>query len=334
VKAVPSIDIRMEDQPRADPRATGLPGVPRILVGTAHLGNPIPGPLGSLADRREAFGRLDSLIEVGCTAFDLAASYMLGGTERFVGAWLAARGHRDRLYLVTKAGHPYPVLRPNRLSRGALAADLDASLRRLRTDRIDLFLVHRDVPGASLEPLAESLASFVRSGKVLAWGVSNWHHDRIRALMAAAKTVGLPPIAASSPQFSRADWRKAPWPGCVSIAGEAGRQARVFHAETQIPVLAWSPLGTGFLTGRAGGGAYRTAANVARKERALALAAKRGCTPAQVCLAYLFSQPFPVHAIVRATTPSKMRENLQAASLVLSAADLTWLETGTGPSPV
>jgi len=335
MNAVSPREKRVEDvRPAASPRppTAGLARVPRLVLGTAHLGNPLPPPLGDLLDRRAAFERLDALVALGCTALDLAASYMIGGTERLVGAWLASRGHRDRLYLIGKGGHPYPLVRPNRITAGALGADLEASLRRLRVERLDLFLIHRDAPEAPLAPLVEALGRFLREGKIAAWGVSNWHHERVRAVSALAAQAGLPPLAASSPHFSLADWRRAPWPGCVSIAGEAGREARAFYAETQIPVLAWSPLGGGFLTGTAGGGPYGTEANAARRERARALAARRGCTPAQIALAYLFSQPFPVHAIVRATSPEKMRQNLAAAELRLAPAEVAWLEAGPAPA--
>ncbi|MHB8418805.1 MAG: aldo/keto reductase [Myxococcales bacterium] len=321
--------LRMQDARQIEgPLAHGLPNVPRLVVGTARLGNVWPGPLSGLG-RRAAFAHLDALLELGCSAFDLAASYQIGGTERLVGAWIASRRHRDRLFLLTKAGHPYPVVRPNRLTRGALAADLEASLRRLGCERVELFLIHRDAPGAPLEPLVEALLAFERAGKIGAWGVSNWHHERIRALAEVARSAGLSPIAASSPHFSLADWRRPPWRGCVSIAGEANRAARAFYEETQLPVLAWSPLGSGFLSGGSGGGAvYGSPANLARRERARALAARRGCSAAQVALAYLLHQPFPTHAIVSASRPEKVRENLGAAAVELSAAELAWLESG------
>ena len=125
---------------------------------------------------------LDALLAEGCTGFDLAASYQLGGTERIFGRWMASRRNRDRLFIVGKGGHPYPGIRPNRLTAGALSADLEASLRRLGTDRLDLYLLHRDFPGAPLEPKVETLAAAVRAGKIQGWGVSNWTVPRIGPL--------------------------------------------------------------------------------------------------------------------------------------------------------
>jgi aryl-alcohol dehydrogenase-like predicted oxidoreductase len=300
--------------------------IPRIVAGTARLGFVLPDLLAGRARRDAELRTLDALVDSGCTAFDLAASYQLGGTERLVGQWLASRGHRQKLLLIGKGGHPYPGLRPNRLTADALSADLDASLRRLGVERFDLYLLHRDFPGAPLEPIVETLATAHRAGKIQAWGVSNWTVARIEAIGAVARQAGLPPPAASSPHFSLVDWVRPPWTGSVSIAGAANREARSYHQRTQLPVLAWSPLGSGFLTSGADRGCYGSAANVARRERVRALARERGCTPAQIALAYLFSQPFPVSAVVRASTGDKMREDLAAAAMRLTPAEVEALE--------
>jgi aryl-alcohol dehydrogenase-like predicted oxidoreductase len=216
--------------------------IPRIVVGTSRMGSVLPDGLVASAGREAALRHLDALFDAGCTAFDLAASYQIGGTERLFGRWIASRRHRERLLLIGKVGHPYPLLRPNRLTRGALAADLDASLRRLGVERIDLYLLHRDAPGARLEPLVELLGAAMRAGKIGAWGVSNWAHPRIEAIAAMAKQAGLPPIAASSPHFSLVDWVHPPWTGSVSLrrARSAGRRGPS-TSDPRLPVPAWSP---------------------------------------------------------------------------------------------
>jgi 1-deoxyxylulose-5-phosphate synthase len=301
--------------------------IPRIVVGTSRLGTVLPDGLTLRSTRQQALRHLDALVDAGCTAFDLAASYQLGGTERLFGHWLAARRHRDRLFLISKGGHPYPLVRPRRITGTAIAADLHATLRRLGVQRIDLYLLHRDSPGAALEPVLEVLGAALRSGKIGAWGVSNWTHPRIEAIDALARQAGLPPVAASSPHFSLVDWIRPPWTGSVSIAGPAHREAREFHQRTQLPVLAWAPLGSGFLTSDRGrGGLHGSPPNLARKQRLWAMARARGWTPAQLALAYLFHQPFPVSAVVAASSVEKMRANLDAGSIRLTAAELRTLE--------
>lgn len=300
--------------------------IPPIVAGASRLGSVLPDGLAGRSRRERELRTLDALLEAGCTAFDLAASYQLGGTERLFGHWLQSRGLRERLFLIGKGGHPYPGVRPNRLGAAELTGDLEASLRRLRTERLDLYLLHRDFPGAPLEPIVRMLGAAHRTGKIGGWGVSNWTIARIEALQAAARGEGLPPMAASSPHFSLVDWERPPWSGSVSIAGRAGREARAFHARTRLPVLAWSPLGAGFLVSDERHGCYGGPANVARRERARALARERGWTVAQVALAYLFSQPFPVSAVVAASTGEKMRENVAAAGFRLTAREVEALE--------
>ena len=175
--------------------------------------------------------------------------------------------------------------------------------------------------------MLEALQTAHAAGKISAWGVSNWTIPRIEAISAVARSAGIVPMAASSPHLSVAAWVRPPWPGSVSIAGPAQAAARAFHTRTQLPVLAWSPLASGFLSsGRGGGSVYQGASNLARRERVRALARERGFTAAQVALAYCLSQPFPVSVVVAVSTPEKMRENLQAPSIHLSAEEIRALE--------
>src|SRR5262249_61340858 len=101
-----------------------------------------------------------------------------------------------RLSRTGKGGHPSRGLRPTRLTPQALTGDLDASLRRLRIERFDLYLLHRDFPGAPLEPIVETLARAHRAGKLQDWGVSNWTVDRIEAISPVARQAGAPPAGA------------------------------------------------------------------------------------------------------------------------------------------
>jgi aryl-alcohol dehydrogenase-like predicted oxidoreductase len=282
------------------------------------------------AEQRRGLAYLDAMVGAGCTAFDLAASYMIGGTERLFGHWLASTRGRDKLFLVGKGSHPYPVIKPNRLTAPALAADLDASLRRLGTDWFDLYLLHRDFPGAPLEPIVQTLGSALRAGRIRAWGVSNWTHDRIETIRHLAGAAGLPPMAASSPHFSVVDWVRAPWSGSVSIAGPTQRAARAFYARAQLPVLAWAALASGFLSADPPKArrTYESPANLARRSQVHAVASRHGATPSQVALAYLFQQPFPVSAVVAASSADKMRSNLEAESLRLSPDEVRSLEEG------
>jgi aryl-alcohol dehydrogenase-like predicted oxidoreductase len=306
-----------------------------IILGTAGLGSVLPDAFLSAGARERTFRYLDGIVEAGCNAFDLAASYQIGGTERLVGRWLRSRKNRDQLFLIGKGGHPYPIVQPRRVTPRALEADLEGTLRRLGTERLDLYLLHRDDASAPLESVASALARFHAQGKIDAWGVSNWTPDRIVRLDELVRATGGPRVAASSPHLSLLVWTRPPWKGSESIAGEAGREARAFHEATQLPVLAWSPLGHGSFStqGTAQSASYDNPGNAARRRRAETLASRRGVTAAQIALAYVLCQPFPAFAITATRHVDNMRRSLAAADLRLSKDELRWLERGDDDAP-
>jgi aryl-alcohol dehydrogenase-like predicted oxidoreductase len=326
----------------------GLPKpLPRLIVGTASLGSPLPGPLAK-GKQQDALKHLDALLELGCTAFDSAAVYQAGGTERALGEWIRSRGLAGKVTIITKGGHPSLVLGTSRMGQKALADDLHGSLRRLGLERVDLYLLHRDDERVPVEQLVDALAGFQRAGKIGAYGFSNWSVARMQAAMDSAGARGLPALAASSPHHSLFDWVSPPWAGCVSAAGPAGAAMRAFHEKTQLPLLAWSPLGRGFLSPKMTRGlkpgpldleaklcvrTYASEANFARRDRLYALAERRGVKPAQLALAYVLRQPFPTSAIVAASTAEKMKQNLQAADLEVTPAERAFLESDPTPSP-
>jgi aryl-alcohol dehydrogenase-like predicted oxidoreductase len=286
---------------------------------------------------------LDAFVDLGCIAFDTAPVYQLGGSERFLGSWSSRRRNRQRLFFITKCAHPNVVLNSSRFNVRAITEDLHASLKRLRTDTIDLYLLHRDEPSVSFAEILDLLASLQREGKIRAFGVSNWTTPRIEEAARYLEARGLTPIAASSPHFSLLEWVRRPWRGCVSIAGLREQPARDFHTKSKMPVLAWSPLGRGFVSDRVPESgqprrfdlqvymslrSYGTPGNFLRRQRANELALKRGVSAAQIGLAYLFSQPFPVFAIVSSSSLARMRENVSASELRLTPEELAYLETG------
>ena len=292
---------------------------PRIIVGTESIGSVLPDALVTAREREPWLRYLDGVLDAGCTMFDLAASYQLGGTERLFGHWLRTRRHRSRLFLVGKGGHPYPIVKPNRLHPADLASDLHASLRRLSVEQLDLYMLHRDHPEARIDTLAETLAAFVRQGKVAQIGVSNWQSARVAALATA-----LGGLAAVSQQFSIATWAQPPWPSVVTATSA---DERAYYRQSQTEVFAWSPLGRGYFTG-ANPATYATAKNAGRRKRAETLAKREGCTLPQVALAYVLQQDFPTRAIVASRSVDNMKRNLAAQDLHLSEADVRWLEEG------
>jgi len=329
--APPAENGRVSDAVEAEEHgARRVLKIPTLLLGTERLGSVLPAGLAPASDA-ETFRVLDELVAAGLEGLDLAASYQLGGTERLIGDWLGSRRNRSGLFLLSKGGHPYPIVRPNRLGTADVSADLHDSLRRLRTEHIDLYLLHRDHPAADLEKLVMLFSDHQRQGKIGAWGVSNWHHDRILELQRVARGVGAPGPLASSPQFSLAEWSTPPWKGCVSISGGGQKQARAFYERSQMPVLAYSALGRGFFSQQPKSAiqpAYINSANDGKKKRVDELASRWGKKPAQIAMAYLLHQPFPVHPVVAMSSAAHYRENWEATGLSLSPEDCRWLETG------
>ena len=308
------------------------PALPsRLVLGTARLAAGAVALPGSV-QAAQAQALLDRAFDLGIRALDTAAIYQLGGSERVIGDWMQRRATRDRVFLISKGGHPSLFgrarLRPRDLER-----DLDGSRRRLGTDRLDLYLLHRDAPAEPLAPIAETLASFVADRRIGAYGVSNWSHQRFAALHALASREGMPLPVASSPQFSLPVWVTRPYPGCVSIGGPAAAGALRTYAETGTAVLAWSPLGGGWLRasgGRARSRAYRGRDNDARHARLTALAERIGCTPAQAALAYVLAHGRNVHAIVGTRRPERLAELQAGLALDLSPEQLAGLASGQG----
>ena len=301
----------------------------RLILGTAHLsaaGPILPGSVTGAA----AFALLDRALDLGIKALDTAAIYQFGGSERLIGSWMQNRGVRDRIYLITKGGHP-SIFGGARMSRRHIQHDLDGSLRRLGVDYVDLYLVHRDSSSSPLASIAETLCSLIADGHIGAYGVSNWTHERFLALLKLVSREGMPLPVASSPQFSLPVWRVSPYPGCVTLGGRAAARGLKTYRATNTAVLAWSPLGGGWLAGpggRAGGKAYTGGANDARYYRLKTLSDLIGCTPAQAALQYVLSHGSNVHAILGTRQPERLVELQAGLSVTLRPDQVAWLANG------
>jgi diketogulonate reductase-like aldo/keto reductase len=268
-------------------RQVTLPGgetVPALGQGTWYMG-----------DRKNAArAEADALrlgIDLGMTLIDTAEMYGDGGAEEVVA--LAAAGQRDRLFIVSK-------VYPHNASRNGVPAACERSLKRLRTDRIDLYLLH----WRGGHPLAETVAAFEAlrtAGKIRHWGVSNLDTADMDEL------IGVPHGAACAanqvlyhPNSRGIEFDLLPW--C---------------AERGIAVMAYSPLGHSV---------QRLLASKALR----AVAERHGATPAQVAIAWGMRHP-NVISIPKAANPAHVRDNAKAADLLLTAADLAEIDATHRP---
>lgn len=286
----------------------------------------------------EAHALLDGVHAAGATTFDLAHAYGAGASERIVGEWMARRGNRDELLLITKGGHPSAERR--RITAEDVRTDLESSLQRLRVEAVDLYLLHRDDESVPVERIVGFLSELVARGRVRAYGVSNWGHERVAAANAYAESEGLPKVAASSPHFSLAVPREPPWPECVSIAGPEGADARAYYRDSGVPVLAWSSLAMGYFEGANSAvgreqamseRVFGTPENEARRQRARVLARERGSSPTEVAFLYALGHPVGAHPIVGCRTVEEYRALARAARRPLSRQEIAFLDGTTEP---
>ncbi len=305
--------------------------VDRLVLGTMIVKTEEP---------ERSFSLLDAALELGYTTLDTAHAYAKGSSERAIGKWMESRGNREQIVIITKGAHHNADRR--RVTPFDMTSDLYDSLARLKTDYIDLYLLHRDDPLVEVGPIVEELNRHKAEGRVRAFGGSNWTHERIQQANDYAAEHGLAPFVASSPFFSLAEQVVDPWEqGCVSLSGPQNSSARSWYMENQMPVFAYSSLARGFFSGRitrenfaekkgsldqACLKAYCHDQNFLRLERVQKLAAARGLSVPHVALAYVLNTRMNIFALVGAANQPELASNLGALDVDISADDMDWLD--------
>lgn len=303
--------------------------VSRILMGTASE------PFQSGGDASDI---LDSMFELGVMTIDTARNY--GLAERSVGDWMEKRGNRDKVVILSKCSHP-DEFSSRRVSEKDIREDFAVSSRLLRTDHIDIYLLHRDVEDVDVSVPIEVLNAMHSEGKIGAFGVSNWTLERIRKANEYAAAHSLIPFTVSSPNYSLAYQAEDMWGGSVTISGPENRSVRDWYASSGMPVVAHSPMARGFFSGRFTSADRETAAaaldeyarkgfyheeNFERLRRCEIMAEQKGCTVAQLSLAWLFSSPMNMFAAVSTSSPERMAQNIAALDIELTPAERDYLD--------
>ncbi len=283
---------------------------------------------------------LDQALACGVNAFDCARSY--GLAEETLGRWMSSRGCRDQVVILTKGGD----IRNGRVevNRKVITEQLERSLETLRTERIDIYLLHRDDPNTSVEEFVDTLNEMKNRGYIRMFGASNWTHERIARANAYARAHGLEEFRVSSPNYGLAHQIRDLWGGgCVTLTGAENAEARAWYEQNQMPVIAYSSMGRGFFSGRfraydeegakealdayAQAG-YLCEENMGRLKRAEELASRLGITVPEVALRYAFSSPMNVYAVVSSRSAQRLRKSLEAADAPLTAEQARYLESG------
>jgi aryl-alcohol dehydrogenase-like predicted oxidoreductase len=205
--------------------------------------------------------------------------------------------------------------------------EVDESLKTLGTDHVDVLLLHRDDTAHPVAEYVETLEALRREGKCLAYGGSNWRHERLAEANAYAAAHGYPGMTLSSPHYGLAEQVQDPWGGeCITATGTAMESARAWYRETRMPLLAYSSLGRGFFSGafkssdiegakkvldEVAQRGYLCDANLKRLARAEEIAAAHGVAVATVAMAYLLTDPMNTLAVVSMPFPELVQANLK-----------------------
>ena len=267
----------------------------------------------------------DDYFERGGNAFDTAHLYGNGLQERLLGQWIKNRGLRDEVVVIGKGGAT-PFCTPEAITR-----QLHESLARLQTDRVDIYLMHRDNPDVPVGEFVDVLNEHHRAGRIVVFGGSNWTIARVVAANRYAKRKGLQCFGTLSNNFSLARMVDPVWGGCVASSDAISRK---WLKKTRLPLLAWSSQARGFFTDRAGRDklgdgelqrCWYSDDNFARRDRAVELAAKKGASPIAIAAAYVLHQPFPTFALIGPRTISETVSSLECLGVELSPKEMAWL---------
>lgn len=288
---------------------------------------------GWTADEQQSGEVLDAYLEAGGNFIDTANSYLVehGRSEAILGRWMADRGNRDRIVLATKVGGGR-VQELRNLREENIEAEANASLKRLQTDRIDLYYAHYDDEQTPLEESLRAFDSLVKAGKVRYIAASNYSPERLREALELQRRLGLAEFLVLQPHYNL-------------VERDFERTMLPVAEEWDLAVLPYFSLAKGFLTGkyRAGGeeidspraeGAreYLSRGGEAVLEALQEVAGAHEVPMAAVALAWLLAQPQVAAPIASARNTSQLEQILPAAGLELSADELDRLSTVTQPA--
>jgi aryl-alcohol dehydrogenase-like predicted oxidoreductase/predicted dehydrogenase len=315
------IDGRVLRKPVVPMRRMRLPGIAKE-VSVVALGN------ANFESYSQAAILFDAFYEHGGNLLDTAWLYGGGRADRLLGAWMEARGVREDLVLLGKGAHS-PLVYPDVIGR-----QLTESLDRLKTGRLEIYVMHRDNPAVPVGEFVDAMDVEVRAGRIGIYGGSNWTRERMDAAFAYAENTGKHLPGALSNNFSLAEMVNPVWAGCIASSSD---DWKAWLRKRKIPLFAWSSQARGFFTDRASPekrddlelvNAWYSDKNFARRARAIELAKRLGRTPLQVALAYCLAQDFLVLPLIGPLAIGELEDSLQALDIAMTPEQVRWLEAG------
>ena len=298
---------------------------------------------GWTASEKQSRAVMDAFIEAGGNFVDTADIYSKwarnnrgGVSEEIIGRWMRDRGNRGEMVVATKVrAQMWPGPDGEGLGRQHIIAAVEGSLRRLQTDYIDLYQSHSFDAAVPIEETMSAFDDLVRAGKVRAVGASNYPAWRLAQALATSETHGWARYDTVQPHYN------------LVKRGEFERELRPLCEHSEVAVLPYSPLASGFLTGKYGRGVAlprsARASGVARRYfeddvawRTLGsadeIAKAHGKSVGQVAIAWLLCQPVITAPIIGANSADQLKESLGAIDLRLSATEVKRLNNASGGS--
>jgi aryl-alcohol dehydrogenase-like predicted oxidoreductase len=307
--------------------------VSRIAVGCMSWGDPARGGHGWVKDEDFAHETVRAAIEAGINFFDTANVYSGGSSEEFTGRALKEHASREEVVIATKVhGRMRPGPNGAGLSRAAIMHEIDASLRRLGTDHVDLYQIHRWDPHVPIEETMEALHDVVKAGKARYLGASSMYAWQFATAQHVAEAHGWTRFVSMQDHYNL-------------IYREEEREMIPLCIDQGVGLVPWSPLARGRLTrpwdtstartetDEFGGTLYRDE-DAAIVQRVIDTAEARGVSPAQVALAWLLDQPGVSAPIVGVTKPEHLQDAVAAVELDLSVEELADLSRGYQPHAI
>ena len=266
----------------------------------------------------------DDFMARGGNCFDTAHTYGAGVCETVFGQWMETRGVRDQVVVIGKGAHT-PHCTPEDLS-----SQLEISLARLRTDVVDIYMMHRDNTDIPVAEFVDVLNEHARAGRIKVFGGSNWSMARVQEANDYAKSKNLQGFGVVSNNFSLARMVDAPWAGCISASDT---ESRDWLSKNQLTLLPWSSQARGFFV-RGDQNfleddelvrCWYSPDNFLRLERAKELAQVKHCDPIQIALAYVLNQEFPTIPLIGPRNTSETASSFKALEIELSPEEVKWL---------
>ncbi|MGE3692524.1 MAG: aldo/keto reductase [Novosphingobium sp.] len=303
--------------------ASGIEVAPLVLGGNVF---------GWTADKEASFAILDAFMDAGFNAIDTADVYSIfvpghkgGESETVLGEWMKARGNRSKVVLITKGGLPMGEgLRG--LSKGYLPRACEASLQRLQTDYIDVYMSHRADDTVPIGETLEAFQGLIDAGKIRSAGASNYSNAQLAEALGSSAP-GQAAYTSFQPHYN------------LAHRGDYEGEAEDLCVKHNLGVITYFSLGAGFLTGKyrkkedfegkARGGsaaAYSTDANIAMLGRLEEVAKRHNATMAQVALAWLMARPSVTAPIASATRLDQLSDILKSVDVQLTAEDMAALD--------